>query len=132
MFKVMDIENWERKEHYYHYSNITQCTYGITIKLEVSNIIKDSLKFYPTMIYCIAKTANGLKEFRMSFEDSRLGYYDIINPSYTIFNKDTKTFSSIYTEYNEDFHLFYKNCLEDMRNYGNSKSFSPKPFIFYL
>ncbi|WP_354666219.1 CatA-like O-acetyltransferase, partial [Helicobacter rodentium] len=41
----MDIENWERKEHYYHYSNITQCTYGITIKLEVSNIIRDSLKF---------------------------------------------------------------------------------------
>lgn len=127
MFKIMDIENWERKEHYYHYSNITQCTYGITIKLEVSNIIRDSLKFYPTMIYCIAKTANSLKEFRMSFEDSKLGYYDIINPSYTLFNKDTKTFSSIYTEYNEDFHLFYKNCLEDMRNYSNSKSFFPKP-----
>lgn len=92
MFKVMDIENWERKEHYYHYSNITQCTYGITIKLEVSNIIKDSLKFYPTMIYYIAKTANGLKEFRISFEDSKLGYYDIINPSYTIFNKDNQNF----------------------------------------
>ncbi len=37
IFKIMDIENWERKEHYHHYSNITQCTYGITIKLEVSN-----------------------------------------------------------------------------------------------
>ena len=62
------------------------------------------------MIYYIAKTANSLKEFKMSFEDSKLGYYDIINPSYTLFNKDTKTFSSVYTEYNEDFHLFYKNC----------------------
>ena len=76
------------------------------------------------MIYYIAKTANSLKEFKMSFEDSKLGYYDIINPSYTLFNKDTKTFSSVYTEYNEDFHLFYKNCLEDMRNYSNSKSFA--------
>ena len=53
MFNIIDIENWERKEHYYHYSNITQCTYSITLKLEVSNIVNSSFKFYPTMIYLI-------------------------------------------------------------------------------
>ena len=35
MFNIIDIENWERKEHYYHYSNITQCTYSITLKFGV-------------------------------------------------------------------------------------------------
>lgn len=126
MFNIIDIENWERKEHYYHYSNITQCTYSITLKLEVSNIVNSSFKFYPTMIYLISKTVNNIKEFKMSFEDSKLGYYNIVNPSYTIFNNNSKTFSSIYTEYNDDFNLFYNNCIEDIKTYSTSISFSPK------
>ena len=107
MFNIIDIENWERKEHYYHYSNV----YSITLKLEVQNIVNSSFKFYPIMIYLISKTVNNIKEFKMSFEDSKLGYYDVVNPSYTIFNNNSKTFSSIYTEYNDDFNLFYKNCI---------------------
>ena len=63
---------------------------------------------------------------RLSFEDSKLGYYDIVNPSYTIFNNNSKTFSSIYTEYNDDFNLFYNNCIEDIKTYSISTSFSPK------
>lgn len=126
MFNIIDIENWERKEHYYHYSNVNQCTYSITLKLEVSNIVNSSFKFYPTIIYLISKTVNDIKEFKMSFEDSKLGYYDVVNPSYTIFNNNSKTFSSIYTEYNDDFNLFYNNCIEDIKTYSKSTSFSPK------
>ena len=27
MFNIIDIENWERKEHYYHYSNVNLLSY---------------------------------------------------------------------------------------------------------
>ena len=39
MFNIIDIENWERKEHYYHYSNVNQCTYSITLKWILNLVI---------------------------------------------------------------------------------------------
>ncbi len=40
-------------------------------------------------------------------------------PSYTIFHKDDKSFSSIWTDYSSDFRIFYKNYEEDMRCYAS-------------
>ena len=40
-------------------------------------------------------------------------------PSYTIFHKDDKSFSSIWTDYSSDFRTFYKNYEDDMRCYAN-------------
>ena len=60
-------------------------------------------------------------------ENKELGYYDIVYPSYTIFHNDTKTFSSIYTEYNDNFYSFYQNYISDIEKCASSKSFLPKP-----
>ena len=40
-------------------------------------------------------------------------------PSYTIFHKDDKSFSSIWTDYSSDFRTFYKNYEDDMRCYAS-------------
>ena len=48
-----------------------------------------------------------------------LGYWEEMIPSYTIFHKDDKSFSSIWTDYSSDFHIFYRNYQEDMRLYTN-------------
>ncbi|MDU1890798.1 MAG: CatA-like O-acetyltransferase [Dysgonomonas sp.] len=44
-----------------------------------------------------------------------------------MFNKDTETFSSIWTNYNCIFSRFYDNCMEDITNYSQSASLQPKP-----
>lgn len=37
-FKVIDKENWERKEYFdYYYSNVP-CTYTMTVKLNITKI----------------------------------------------------------------------------------------------
>ncbi len=48
-----------------------------------------------------------------------MGYWEEMIPSYTIFHKDDKSFSSICTDYSSDFHIFYKNYEDDMRNYAS-------------
>lgn len=33
--------------------------------------------------------------------------YDILHPNYTIFHEDDHTFTDVWTEYTEDFKIFY-------------------------
>ena len=128
MFNKIDLNNYNRKEHYEMYMNNIPCTYSITVPLNITKFkktVKDkNIKFYASVIYLISKVVNKYKEFKMALNDNKeLGYYDIISPSYTIFHNDTKTFSSIHTEYNEKFDLFYKNYISDMETYGENKTF---------
>lgn len=132
MFNKIDLNNYNRKEHYEAYMYNVPCTYSITVQLNITNFYKSvkskNIKFYASVIYLISKVVNRYIEFKMSLNDNKeLGYYDIVYPSYTIFHNDTKTFSSIYTEYDENFDLFYKNYISDIETYGNNKSFLAKP-----
>ena len=49
-------------------------------------------------------------------------------PSYTIFHKDDKSFSSIWTDYSGDFRTFYKNYEDDMRCYASVHGFHERKY----
>ncbi|MCD7900621.1 MAG: chloramphenicol acetyltransferase [Bacteroides sp.] len=59
--------------------------------------------------------------------DGKLGYWEEVNPSYTVFNKNSETFSSIWTNYNRIFSQFYDSCTNDINGYSKSTSLKPKP-----
>lgn len=59
-------------------------------------------------------------------EVGKIGYWEIVHPSYTIFNKETETFSGIWTKYQADFSKFYTACSEDIKTYQQSKTLFPK------
>lgn len=48
------------------------------------------------------------------------------HPSYTVFNRESEIFSSIWTEFCEDFAVFYKNCTADIDEYSCATAFQPK------
>lgn len=130
-FEIIDLKNYERKEHFLHYLNNVPCFYSMTTNIDITNLkkyIKDKeYKLYPTIIYAITRICNKYKEFRMSLDNNdNLGYFTEINPSYTIFHKDNNTFSNIWTEYNSDFREFYKNYEKDMKEFGDKKGFITK------
>lgn len=130
-FNKIDLEKYERKEHYLHYINNVPCFYSMTTNIDITNLKKyikeKKYKFYPTIIYTITRIANNHKEFRMSLDNNNnLGYFTDVNPSYTIFHNDDNTFSNIWTEYNSNFIEFYKNFEEDMKKFGNIKGFITK------
>ncbi len=80
------------------------------------------LKFFPVFLYAILRAVNQNQEFRMSFDaDGRLGYWNQLLPSYTIFHDDDKTFSDVWSEWNEDFPVFYKTVVADMNRYKDVK-----------
>lgn len=129
-FKKININNWNRKEYFEHYFSNIPCTYSMTIKLDITKIKSKNIKLYPTMLYYITSIVNKHDEFKTAFnENGELGIYDEMIPCYTIFHKDTKTFSNIWTKYTQNINDFYNEYENDLKKYGNKKELNAKPNI---
>lgn len=59
-------------------------------------------------------------------EDGELGYYDEINPIFTVFEEAQEQFYQVWTKYDDDFEVFYQNYLLDMKNYQQQEIKSSK------
>ena len=127
-FHIIQFEDWDRREYFEHYYSFVPCTYSMSVKLDITNIKHSKRKLYPSMLYLISKVINDHREFRMSFDEKgRLGYFDKMHPSYTVFHKGTETFSNLWTEYSEDFDTFYRAYQQDCEAFGSVGHFLAKP-----
>lgn len=129
-FEIIDIEYWKRKEYFEHYFSGVPCTYSFTVKIDITKIKNSDQKLYPTMLYYLTKIVNRHEEFRMSLdEEGKLGVFDKMSPCYTIFHKDSETFSNVWTEYCEDWEIFYEAYQQDIEKYGSVKRMNAKDNI---
>lgn len=131
-FQIIDKETWKRKEYFDLYYKNLPCTYSMTANLDITALLDavhaQNLKLYPVMIYCISNIVNRHDEFKTALDaDGNLGIYDVVNPSYTIFHKESETFSSIWTDYQADFATFHAAYSADMKQYGAVQKLAPKP-----
>ncbi|MFJ5714534.1 type A chloramphenicol O-acetyltransferase [Neobacillus sp. NPDC093127] len=129
-FNLIDRENWDRNQYFEHYLN-QKCTFSISANIDITILLErlrnKGIKLYPSFIYMVSKTVNSHSEFRTCFNDEGvLGYWDQMIPSYTIFHEDNKTFSCIWTEFSNEFCVFYKNYQEDIKQYGVVKGLFTK------
>ncbi len=123
-------EPWSRQEHFDHYLNHVRCSYSFTVEIEVTELHAKlkalGLKTYPVHIYLLAAAVNQLPEFRMGLVDGAPGYWEVVHPAYTIFHPETKTFSSIWTPFEQNFRKFYQACTEDLANYQADRKLFPQ------
>jgi chloramphenicol O-acetyltransferase type A len=129
-FNLIDKEKWDRNPYFEHYLNL-KCTFSITANIDITTLLEQlrtkEIKLYPTFIYMVSKTVNSHKEFRTCYNDEGvLGYWDKMIPSYTIFHSDNKSFSSIWTEFSNEFNVFYKNYQSDIKQYADVKGLFAK------
>ena len=54
-------------------------------------------------------------------------YWNFVVPAYTLFHEDDKTFSDVWSDYNEDFNTFYSNVVNDLNTYKDVKGIKAKP-----
>ena len=129
-FKKIDRNNWERKEYFEHYFANVPCTYSMTVKLDITGIRERQIKLYPAMLFYLATIVNRHSEYRTSFnENNELGIYSEMIPCYTVFHKDTETFSNIWTVYTSTIEEFIAEYENDILQYGSEKGMIAKPNI---
>ena len=123
-FRPIDIEKWERKEFYEHFINQVVCSYSVSVNLDITRL--KGQKLYPAMIWLLTKTVNDMPEFRTSLTADGLGIYDDMHPMYTVFNKENKNFSGIWSYFSEGYDTFLRNYEEDSAKYSTSTRYAPK------
>ncbi|ECW8954934.1 type A chloramphenicol O-acetyltransferase [Campylobacter lari] len=127
MFKIIDLEQYKRKEHFNFYTQNIPCSFEITVKLDISSfyyfIKNNNYEFYSCFIHTISKSINAFDNFKFSLDQNKqLICYDVIHPSYTIFHKDSKTFSVLWTFYKENLNNFLSLYEEDKQLSKSNKS----------
>ena len=127
-YRIIDPAAWDRKEYFDHYLQVVPCTYSLTTKLDLTAFRQKGRKLYPAMLHSITQAVNRFENFRTAFRpDGQLVIYDKMNPSYTVFHPDRRTFSILWTEYAEDYDTFFSRYQEDLHLYGAVKGLTPKP-----
>ncbi|MCI5774331.1 MAG: chloramphenicol acetyltransferase [Erysipelotrichaceae bacterium] len=124
-FKQINLQTWERKERYEHFMHEVICSYATTVELDITNL--KGLRLYPTLLYLLTKSVNDLVQFRTSLFNDQPIIFDQMHPAYTIFNKETKQFSNIWTSFSNDYQTFVNSYENDVVRYQDCTSFSPKP-----
>lgn len=129
-FNLIDFNRWQRKEYFNYYFSDVPCTYSMTADIDISKLKKSNMKIYPTMLYLITSLVNKYEEFRTALNhEGNVGIFTEMCPCYTVFHKDSETFSNIWTEFNKDYSVFCSNYNIDIEKYGSVKSMIAKPNI---
>lgn len=128
MFTPIQMETWQRREYFEHYSKEIPCTYSLTSTLDIFPIRRSGEKIYPAMIYLITQVINRHEEFRIAVNrNGILGTYNKLHPCYTVFHEDTETFSNIWTKYSTNYADFRRDYEHDTSIYGNIQGINAKP-----
>ena len=122
--KLIDMEKWDRLEFYEHFINEVVCTYSAVVNIDITNL--KGQKLYPAMIWLLTKTVNDMPEFRTVLTPDGPGIYDDMHPMYTVFNKEKKNFSGIWSYFSEDYSEFLKRYEADTEVYPKSTRYAPK------
>lgn len=139
-YRVIDKEKYYRSGVYRHFTEDCKCSVSMTARIDVTELASFSkekgTKFYVNFLYILSKVLNSRDDYRMGYlwQTDELICYDVINPTHYIFHEDTETCTPVYTEYNEDYSVFYRNAVADMekaeqtREYGLDAAAHPNWF----
>lgn len=124
IFTPIDLNTWKRGGMFYYFSKMAPTGYSLTVKLDITEMKaalgKHNLKFFPAYLWLVTELLNRQEEFRIAEKDGQIGNYDFLTPLYAAFHEDDKTFSLMWTEFDEDFGRFYEAYLHNQEKYGGN------------
>ncbi|WP_294372679.1 CatA-like O-acetyltransferase, family 3 [uncultured Clostridium sp.] len=128
-YKIVDMEKYYRKGVFRHFSEDCKCSVSMTCRIDVTKLVEYSknsgTKFYINFLYVLSKVLNSREDYRMSYlyKTDELIVYDKINPTQYIFYEDTETCTPVYTEYFDDYEVFYKSCEQDIQKAKETRKY---------
>ncbi len=122
-FTPIDPAAWPRTELFHYFANMAPTGYSVTAEVDVTRLCATlraaGKKFFPAYLWLVTRALRSQIEFRVAVRDGVLGYYTHLTPLYASFHEDDKTFSLMWTEYCDDFAVFYERYMENQRRYGS-------------
>ncbi len=110
--KIIDIENWKRRDHFILYSNLDFPYVNITTNLNITNLYKlakaNQVSLFSSIAYLATRAANSIPELRLRIRGEQVVEHDLVHPSFTVLTDD-ETFGFATIQYSPDFSTFQQN-----------------------
>jgi chloramphenicol O-acetyltransferase type A len=109
MTQKLNLETWNRKEHFLFFNQMEEPFFGVTITIDCTKAYEKAkdlgVSFFTYYLHKTLTAVNSIEPFRYRIEDNEIYIYDRIDASATIMRED-KTFGFSQIEYAEDFNKF--------------------------
>jgi chloramphenicol O-acetyltransferase type A len=136
--KTLDIESWERKNHYNYFKSLDYPHFSICANVDITNFMKfiknKGYLFFTAFLYVSTKAANDIKEFRYRIREDQVVEHEVVSPSFTLMtSKDVFSFCAV--RFTNDFHLFINNTaaqIEKVKNLVNIEDEPGKDDLLYV
>ncbi|MDO5971482.1 CatA-like O-acetyltransferase [Flavivirga aquimarina] len=126
--QIININTWNRKQHYEHFSALKDPYFGVTIPFNVTKAYKFSKEnnksFFAKYLHDCMKAVNTVDNFRYRIKDDNVVDYGIIHASATIM-RNNKTFGFSFIEYHNDLNVFIKNIAMEKERIENTTDLYP-------
>lgn len=114
--KIIDINTWNRKEHYAHFSGLKDPYFAVTFPINVTKAYKYSKEnnksFFSKYLHDCMKAINKVDNFRYRIKDNQIIDYPIIHASATLMRED-HTFGFSFIHFDEEFNVFSNNVMAE-------------------
>ncbi len=131
MRTLLDLENWNRKEHFLFFKQMEEPFFGITTTIDCTKGYETAKKLGTSFfVYYLHKTivaVNAIESFRYRIIDDAIYIYDSIDASATIM-RDDKTFGFSLIEYSADFEIFAANTFKEIERIKNTPGLFTREF----
>jgi chloramphenicol O-acetyltransferase type A len=109
MYKHLDIENWNRKEHFVFFNQFDEPFFGIVAEIDCTNAYQitknNSIPFSLYCHYQAITAVNQIEEFRYRIKNDELIIFDTIHVTTTI-GRDDNTFSFSFIPFTKSLNEF--------------------------
>ena len=140
MKKVINLKNWNRKEHFEWFNEFDEPFFGIVSEVDCSIAYtkskNENIPFFHSYLHKSLMAVNLLEEFRLRIEENEIVCYDKIHATTTLSREDN-TYSMSFIEFHEnliDFSNAIKLEEEKVRNskgIGANRNTMRKDVIHY-
>ena len=121
--KIIDIETWNRKEHFEFFSKMTSPYFGITTEVDCTkayiNAKENGHSFFAHYLHKSMIAANSVEELRLRIIDRQVVLFERINAGATVGRADG-TFGFIFVNFSDDFDIFNDELQYEIQTVLNS------------
>ncbi len=116
--KIIDMEKWNRKEHFHFFSEMASPYFGFTTEVECTRAYEQSRdlghSFFASYMHASMTAVNRVDELKLRILDGQVVLYDTVNAGTTIGRADG-TFGFAYIPFSDDFHTFNALLQEEIK-----------------
>jgi len=128
MKQLLDLNTWERKDHYQFFKQFDEPFFGVCVQVDVTQAYQvakaQGISFFLYYVYQSLVAANSVEPFRYRIKGDDVWVYDEIHASPTI-NRPNGTFGFAYFDYTADFQQFLAQAGEEINKVQNSTGLIP-------